>query len=181
MKEIATSPHALRRFFEGLVQHAFFERLGVADARLADYLAALLCRFVHMDAIFRVRDLRGRRLEEVAEMLTEAVGAPLRRERERAIHKHIGDFVLFWTGVYPEFFRYLRAPHRKDRLIDYMEEGRRSYYIASTFEAEPFRREAGTLRRLSRELELCVYGLHLVRKGWQTTSPQTYRGFRSKW
>lgn len=175
------SRHPLRRLFEGLVQHAFHERLGVPDPRLLDYLADLLCRFVHMDAIFSLRDPRGRRLEEVAEMLLEASGESACGERERAIHKHIGDFVLFWTGVYPEFLRRLRAPSRKDHLIDYAAQGRRSYYIASTFDRGAFRREAPVLRRLSAELELCVFGLSLVREGWESLEPETYRGFRRRW
>lgn len=185
--------HPLRRFFEGLVQHAFFERLGLPDPRLADYISDLLCRFVHTDAIFSIRDVRGRRLEEVAEMLAEASARPaestdsgcpdggVARERERAVHKHIGDFVLFWTGVYPEFLRRLRAPSRKDHLIDYTAQGRRSYYIASTFDWEPFRGEAQTLRKLSAQLEVCVFGLSLVRAGWESLAPETYHGFRERW
>ena len=170
----------LKRFFEGLVHHAFFERLGVPDPPLTDYLTDLLCRFVRMDAIFRMRDVRGRRLEEVAEMLAEAGGESVSAERERAIHKHIGDFVLFWAGVYPEFLRWLRSPSRKDHLVDYMDQGRRSYRIASTFDAEPHRREAQTLRRLSAELEMCAFGLSLVREGWESLAPDAYHGFHSE-
>jgi hypothetical protein len=178
----ATSPqNPLRRFFEGLVQHAFLQRLGIPDPRLADYVADLLCRFIRMDVIFGVRDVRGRRLEEVAEMLVEADEGSGRQERRRAIHKHIGDFVLFWTGVYPEFLRCLRAQSRKDQLIDYMSQGRQSYYIASTFDREPFRREAQTLRKLSSELELCAYGLSLVREGWESIQPESFRQFRKLW
>jgi hypothetical protein len=176
-----TSGPMLRRFFDGLIQHAFFEKLGLADVQLADYLGELLCRFVRMDAIFGVRDVRGRRLEEVAEMLAEA-GDPLApRQRRRAVHKHIGDFVLFWTGVYPEFLSRLRAPARKDHLVDYVAQGRQSYYIASTFDREPFRREARTLRRLSEELELCAFGLSLVRRGWESLARDSYRRFHRRW
>ena len=64
--------HALCRYFEGLVQYAIFERLGVVDVPLADYLTDLPCRFMHMDASFCIRHLHDRRFEEVAEMLTEA-------------------------------------------------------------------------------------------------------------
>lgn len=180
MSEPSPRVRLMRRFFEGLVQHAFGEHLGIPDPRLADYLADLLCRFVRMDAIFGVRDLEGQRLEGVAEMLAEAGGQPAAGERRRAIHKHIGDFVLFWTGVYPEFLRRLRAPSREDHLIDYTAQGRRSYYIASTFDREPFRREAQILRRLSAEFELCVFGLSLVREGWQSLAPETFRGFRGR-
>jgi len=171
----------LKRFFEGLVQHAFFERLGVPDPRLTDYLTDLLCRFVRMDAVFRMRDVRGRRLEEVAEMLATSPAGEATDDRRRAIHKHIGDFVLFWTGVYPEFLRRLRAPASKDSFVDYVRQGRRSYYIASTFDRRPFEREARVLRRLSSEFELCTYGLSLVRRGWESLSPGSYSDFRKRW
>ena len=69
MTEALPPRHPLRRLFEALVQETFFAKPGVPDPRLADYLSDLLCRFVRMDAIFGMRDVRGRRLEEVAEML----------------------------------------------------------------------------------------------------------------
>jgi len=181
MTQTVPAHHPLRRFFDGLVQHAFFERLGVADPPLTDYLSDLLCRFVRMDAIFGVRDVRGRRLEEVAEMLAEASGSHVSRERECAIHKHIGDFVLFWTGVYPEFLHWLRAPHRKDHLIDYLAQGRRSYRIASSQDWGLSPQEIRTLRKLSANLELCAYGLRLVREGWESLAPESYRRFRTRW
>jgi hypothetical protein len=181
MRETLAYGRMLRPFFDGLVQHAFFEQLGIADAALADYLGGLLCRFVRMDAIFGLRDVRGRRLEEVAEMLAEAGDPAAAKEHERAVHKHIGDFVLFWTGLYPEFLHRLRASQSKDHLVDYVAQGRQSYYIASTFDREPFRREARTLRRLSEELELCAFGLSLVRKGWESLAPDSYRRFHGRW
>ncbi len=181
MRKRLTSGPMLRRFFEGLVQDAFFGQLGVADVSLTEYLSDLLCRFARMDAIFGVRDVRGRRLEEVAEMVDQACEPSADPQRERRIHKHIGDFVLFWTGVYPEFLARLRAPARKDHLVDYLAQGRRSYYIASTYDRGPFRDEARTLRRLSRELELCAFGLSLVRRGWESLAEETYHRFRRRW
>src|SRR5262249_26681456 len=85
----------------------------------------------------------------------------------REVYRHIGDFTLFWTGVYPEALRRLRRELSKDHLIDYTEQGKRSYYIASTFEQEPYREEAPVLRRLSSEFELCAYGLNQVRREWE--------------
>ena len=181
MRNVLASGAALRRFFAALVEHAFFSQLGIADVRLGDYVTDMLCRFVRMDAICGLRDMEGRRLEEVAEMLAEAGGPLVSKRRERAVHKHIGDFVLFWTGVYPEFLSRLRAPGKKDHLVDYVAQGRRSYYIASTFDFEAVRGEARTLRRLSEELELCAFGLSLVRRGWESLAPEDYRRFRRRW
>src|SRR5690349_1641252 len=146
--------HPLRRLFAGITEHTFINVVGMADPQLVDYLSSLLSRFVHVDAIHRLRDARGRRLEEVADMMLEAEALPPEGRTRREVHRHIGDFTLFWTGVYPEALRRLRSALTKDQFIDYCEQGKRSYYIASTFEEGPYRDEAPVLRRLSLEFEL---------------------------
>src|SRR5262249_41349961 len=85
-------------------------------------------------------------------------------DREREVHKHIGDFTLFWTGVYPEMLRYFRAATRRDHLLDYVEQGRTSYRIAATFNHGPYEAEAPILRALAEEFETCMFGLNLVRR-----------------
>ena len=161
--------HPLRRLFAGLTEHAFIETLGVADPPLTDYLSALLSRFIHMDTIYRLRDAAGRRLEEVDEMMVEAEAMPPEGRTAREVHRHIGDFALFWTGVYPEALKQLRSAYRKDHFVDYCNQGKRSYYIASTFEGDDYREEAPVLRRLSEGFEMCAYGLTQVRREWQRT------------
>jgi hypothetical protein len=164
--------HPLRRLFAGLTEHTFLNTLGVGDPPLIDYLAELLSRFLHMDAIHRLRNAQGKRLEEVADMMLEAEALPEGRTR-REFHRHIGDFTLFWTGVYPEALKRLRSVLSKDHFIDYCEQGKRSYYIASTFADDPYRDEAPVLRRLSTEFELCAYGLNRVRREWERFQPGT--------
>src|SRR5262249_46262125 len=148
------SDHPLRRLFTGLTEQTFLQTLGVADPPLTDYLSEMLARFIHLDAIFRLKNARGRRLEEVAEMMIEAEALPPEGRTAREVHRHIGDFTLFWTGVYPEALKRLRSALSRDSFIDYCEQGKRSYYIASTFSDEPYREEAPVLRRLSEEFEL---------------------------
>ena len=160
--------HPLRRLFAGLTEQTFINMLGVGDPRLIDYLSELLARFVHLDAVYRLRNTQGRRLEEVAKMVIEAEGMPEGGRTRREVHRHIGDFTLFWTGVYPEAVNRLRSALSKDHFIDYCEQGKRSYYIASTFEGD----EAAVLRRLSDEFELCAYGLNQVRREWERTGPE---------
>ena len=162
---IETGETALRRFFSALIEQTFQTDLGIADPSLTDYLAELLCRFARFDALYRVRDPEGRRLEEVAEMVVEAEFRDGRPRRE--IYRHIGDFTLFWSGVYPESLPKLRAPSRKDHLLDYCEQGKRSYYIASTYDDDRYREEAPVLRLLSERFELCAYGLNQVRREWE--------------
>jgi hypothetical protein len=160
------SDHPLRRLFSGLTEQTFVSTLGVADPRLTDYLSDLLSRFIHIDALYRLRNVHGQRLEEVAAMMIEAEALPAGPTR-REVHRHIGDFTLFWTGVYPEALQRLRSALRMDHFIDYCTQGKRSYLIASTFEEEEYREEAPVLRRLSEEFELCAYGLNQVRKQWE--------------
>ena len=151
-----TLDHPLRRTFAALTEQTFFTTLGVGDPRLIDYLSALLAQFIHVDAIYRLRNASGRRLEEVADMLLEAQALPTEGRTRREFYRHIGDFTLFWTGVYPEAVQRLRSRLCKDHFIDYCEQGKRSYYIASTFDDDAYRDEAPVLRRLSAEFELCA-------------------------
>ncbi len=164
--------HPLRRLFAGLTEQTFIHTLGLADPRLTDYLSDMLSRFIHMDALYRLHNTKGKRLEEVAEMMIEAEEMPAEGRTRREVHRHIGDFTLFWTGVFPETLSKLRSVLSKDHFIDYCEQGKRSYYIASTFEDEPYREEAPVLRRLSEEFELCAYGLGQVRREWEKHQPR---------
>jgi hypothetical protein len=159
--------HPLKHYFSGVTEQTFITDLGVADPALVDYLSELLSRFVHVDAIYKLRTGAGRRLEEVAEMLMEAEAVPPEGRTSREMHRHIGDFTLFWTGVYPEVLRRARSPLTKDHFIDYCEQGKRSYYIASTFADEPYKEESPVLRRLSERFELCAFGLTKVRHEWE--------------
>jgi hypothetical protein len=159
----------LRRFFAGLTEYAFHTRLGVADPPLVDYLAELLVRFVRSDELYPVRTPRGQRLVQVADMLAEAEHreGPARRQ----VHRHIGDFTLFWTGVYPEVADGMRRGS-KDAFLDYQQQGKRAYWIASTIPIEkgPVEKEADSadvLKRLSEQFDLCVYGLSEVRRQWE--------------
>jgi len=164
--------HPLRRLFAGLTEQTFIETLGMGDPALVDYLSLLLSRFVHMDSLHRLKDAQGKRLEEVAEMMLEVEAMPSHGRTCREVHRHIGDYTLFWTGVYPEALKRLRSVLKKDHFIDYCEQGKRSYYIASTYEDDPYREEAPVLRRLSEHFELCAYGLSQVRQEWERSRPK---------
>jgi hypothetical protein len=172
--------HPLRRFFAGTTEFTFLKTLGIGDPPLIDYLSSLLARFIHIDALYRISSLQGKRLEEVADMMLEAESLPAEGRTRREVYRHIGDFTLFWTGVYPEALDRLRSVLRKDHFIDYCQQGKRSYYIASTFEEEPYREEAPVLRRLSDEFEICAYGLNQVRREWEQSQPGESRQWQQK-
>lgn len=154
----------LCRFFAGITEYTFTTRLGVADPPLVDYLSEMLVHFVRTDAIYGVRTPTGERLSQVVDMLAEAQareGAARRR-----LHRHIGDFTLFWTGLYPEIAERQRRG-RKDSLLNYQDQGKRNYLIASRLPADRESAPDEVLARLSQNFELCVYGLGEVRKQWE--------------
>ncbi len=156
----------LRRLFGALVERAFLQTLGVYESHVADYLADVLTDFAHMRQVYKIKDLSGKTLHEVADMLLHA---DVRLEatsfnREREVHKHIGDFTLFWAGLYPESLPRLQAQTRRDHLLDYVQQGKNSYAIAASHDYGDYRQQAPTLRKISDEFELCLYGLHSVRK-----------------
>ena len=155
----------LQGFFAGIAEYAFETRLGIADPPLVDYIAGLLTRFIHADSLYAVRNLAGRRLEEVGEMLVE--GKSRVGDARREVHRHIGDFTLFWTGVYPEALRRVQTKVSGDRFIDYCTQGKRAYHIASTIPAEDDDVRSEVLERLSQEFELCAFGLNEARKEWE--------------
>jgi hypothetical protein len=160
--------HPLRRLFAGVTEHTFMATLGVADPPLTDYLSVLLSRFIHSDDLYAVRDAAGRPLLEIVDMLLEAQKLPPEGRTAREVYRHVGDFALFWTGLFPEALDQARTRRRsKDAFVDYCVQGRRSYYLASQYQDDPYQDEAPVLRRISDQFELCAYGLNQVRREWE--------------
>lgn len=155
---------ALERYFSGLTEFTFQTRLGVADPSLTDYLSQLLIAFLRNDTLYSVRDGEGRRLARIGEMLGEAERRMGSARRE--VHRHIGDFALFWVGLFPEALRLRDGQPDEDRYEDYCSHGKRAYYLASEIETD--RDPPGdVLERLSCEFEMCAYGLREVRREWE--------------
>lgn len=155
----------LDRFFTGISEYVFFSQLGVADTQLVDYISQLLVRFTRTDAMYRVCQIDGRRAVEVVVMAAEAekrIG-----EARRDVHRHIGDYTLFWTGVYPESLRDARTDDRTDQFVALCAHGKRSYKIASCIESESPKPSSDLLERLSKNFEMCAYGLREIRREWE--------------
>lgn len=159
--------HPLHRWFSGLVENAMYAEVGMVDPGVTEYLADLLTQFIHADRIFALKTVEGRSIDQVADMLAASAeslpNAPA-AAKQCMVHRHIGDFTLFWTGVFPENLRRLCSRSRKDHMIDYFQQGKKSYAIASELCAESTRPPASLLRRLSDKFEYCVHGLGLVRE-----------------
>lgn len=155
----------LRNLFSGNTENTFQVHLGMADPPLVDYLSELLLRFIRQDSVYKVRNAKGKPVHNVFEMLGEAgrrMGAA-----KRDVYRHIGDFALFWAGLYPES---LRGRHYEgdEAFHQYCLHGKQSYRIASTIEpADDSSPPNDVLERLAAEFELCAYGLHEVRREFE--------------
>lgn len=160
----ARDPADIDRFFRGLTEYAFHTRLGVVDPPLVDYVSMLLVRFLRHDEIHALPGAGPAEMAGVTDMLR----AVREHADEAAIeeYRHIGDYTLFWAGLYPEALRRLRRPGRQDHLLDYREAGKHAYWLASTLEPEEAAAERLLFERLSHDYDLCVEGLAEVRRAW---------------
>jgi len=165
----------LERFFCGFAEYIFHSRLGVADTELVAYVSDLLIRFTKIESMHRIRQINGRPATEVVSMMVEAeqrIGGA-----KREVHRHIGDFALFWTGLYPESLRELQGPDRRDQFVSYCHQGKRAYEIASEIEPDSeVLAPSALLKRLSEQFELCAYGLREVRRQWESPDEDTSAG-----
>ena len=155
----------IERFFSGLSEYIFQSKLGVADVQLVDYVSDMLTRFVRVDSFHKVRKANGRPATEVFQMLCEAEKRIGLARRE--VHRHIGDFTLFWSGMYPESLRRARTHESPDGFLDYCRQGKRAYAIAAEIEGGEDRPSCDLLHQLSDQFEMCAYGLREVRREWE--------------
>jgi hypothetical protein len=100
-------------------------------------------------------------------MLIEASAAPAGRstDREREIRRHIGDYTLFFTGLFPDSVATLprRRPFSADALVDYVKAGKESYAAVAAFDIGAYGRQVRLFRRLSDQFEQCVFALNAVK------------------
>lgn len=146
---------------------------------VATYVTALLADFARTENLYRIRNALGKRLEDVAAMLAES--NPLLDaasfDREREVRKHVGDYTLFMTGLFPESVARARRRQqsRVDAFVNFVQAGKESYAIVSSFDQFEYREEAPVFRRLSENFELCVVGLNLVKQELEEFQRESYQ------
>lgn len=179
--------HPLRQLFGTLAEKAFTEKLGWPDFNVSEYVSTLLVDFTHTDQLNRIKNARGERVEAVVDLLYESEVTQGARtfEREREVHRHIGDFTLFMAGLFPEYLKRIRTAgliYHKDFLVDYIKTGKRSYRMAAEFGLEPRSTEEQPspplFRKLSENFELCVVGLGFIRGDLDRMQDQRYHQAR---
>src|SRR5215475_2294897 len=159
--------HPLQKLFMELVARHYAEEIGIGDSELIGYVAHLLTEFCDAEQLFKIRNSAGKPLMDVGEMLVESnpvFGPAASFDRERQVRKHIGDYTLFFAGMFPESINHLRLRRQRlENVIDWMKAGKESYYIVSKFEHFEYARVAPLFASLSKNFEECVYGLNMVK------------------
>jgi hypothetical protein len=157
----------LRQFFLELVTRHYCKEIGLRDPAVSHYVADLLTEFCDAEQLFRIRDAADRPLRDLGEMLLESdpvFGRASSFDRERQVRKHIGDFTLFFTGMFPESINHARLRrNRVEHLLDFIKAGKESYYIVSKFEYFEYQKVAPLFGQLANHFEECVHGLNLVK------------------
>jgi len=136
--------HPLRRLFKRALD--FGLTLNPTNrVEVLDYIEEeILSEFLHLDNLYKIRDAKGKHLEDIAGMLPEGDVLLNARSftREFQVHKHIGDYTLFMLGMFPESLSRKRGKEFiLGRLVVpeaslseyYILQGKRSYRIASEF------------------------------------------------
>ena len=157
--------NSLRQLFHEVVSECYDSRLGMRDAEISSYVADLLTEFCRTENIYRIRDAAGNPVREVGEMLLASDpvhGTASSFVEERARRKHIGDYTLFFTGMYPDSM-HRWGQQQCDNFLQMVQAGKQSYYIVSQFDLFEYAREAPFFARLSGCFETCIYGLNMVR------------------
>jgi len=159
--------HPLQQLFLDLVGRHYAEEIGIRDPQVVAYVSHLLSEFCEADQLFKIRDAANRPLSDVGEMLLESdpvYGPAPCFDRERQVRKHIGDFTLFFAGMFPESINQVRLRrHRMENFVEWMKAGKESYYIVSKFEHFEYAKVAPLFANLAKNFEGCVYGLNMVR------------------
>src|SRR6516165_8728777 len=159
--------HPLQQLFADLVGRHYAEEIGIRDPQLISYVAHLLTEFCDAEQLFKIRNSQNRPLQDVGEMLLESdpvYGPAPSFDRERQVRKHIGDYALFFTGMFPESINWSRLRRsRMDNLVDFVKAGKESYFIVSKFEFFEYAKVAPLFRRMATDFELLVYGLNQVK------------------
>jgi hypothetical protein len=136
--------HPLRRLFRKALD--FGLRFNPSEkTEVLDYIEEqVLCEFIHVNNLYKIKNAAGRTLEDIADLLHE--GDVLLNassfSREFQVHKYIGDYTLFMLGMFPEALSRKRG---KEFILGsiiipganlsecYVLQGKRSYQIASEF------------------------------------------------
>jgi hypothetical protein len=164
----------LKEFFAWATRRSFWD-LNFRDKRVTDYISSHLTDFARIENLYKLRNQEGKRLETIVEMLLEAQEAAHTAPdlvKEREIRRHVGDYVLFMTGLFREY------TNRLSLTPYYLQEGMRAYWSVSEIDQARYHPDAVLFRELAAKFEFCVGGLNYLRTLFFTEeSDDPFAGF----
>lgn len=159
--------HPLQQMFQELVARHYAGEIGIRDPQIIAYVSHLLSEFCETEQLFKIQDATNRPLQDVGEMLLESdpvYGPAPSFDRERQVRKHIGDYTLFFAGMFPDSINHFRLRRQRlENFVEWVKAGKESYYIVSKFEHFEYSKVAPLFASLSKNFEGCVYGLNMVK------------------
>jgi hypothetical protein len=176
---LISADHPLRKLFRKALDFGFQENPADKTGVVSYLEEQILCEFIHIDNLYKIKDAAGKLLEDVADLLAEGDvrlnASSFSKEFE--VHKHIGDYTLFMLGMFPmALSRRSGKEFILGRIIvpgstlyeHYLLQGRRSYGLASEFSERELFLELSTNFLLYRNV------LELVRIYLETAKNKDY-------
>jgi hypothetical protein len=160
----------LRRFFDRVIRASFHD-LALDGDPAAPYLADLLTRFARTENL-HPRAMTLPRLTSVVDMMLEIQAAweidtaEFRPEHEVNVRRHIGDYTLFMTGIFPERVK------REATTSFYIAQGKRAYHFVSEHARASGRGTQAPYRRLAERFESYAGALDYARRVHFYDAPQ---------
>jgi hypothetical protein len=175
--------HPLRQLFGALTEKSFTEHLGWPDLNVTSYVSNLLVDFTRTDQLYKIKNRHDQPVDAVVDLLfeSEVILEAQSLDRERDVHRHIGDFTLFMAGLFPEYLRRLKSAgliYHKDFLVDCVKTGKRSYGIVAQIGRGDSGNNPPLFQKLSENFELCVTGLGFVRSDLDRMQNPAYQRAR---
>jgi len=153
-----------QKFFHGAIENTFHTEIGIANPEVIDYISEIVATFVHVDSIYPFHNELGGKLENFETAIQEfkTYGSSV---YTRLLFKHIGDFTIFWTGLFPENIKRLHVGINND-VRSFIKQGKKSYLIASELSQPDDNPPGRVLKEIGQCFEECTLGLNLCRKEW---------------
>ena len=126
-----------------------FESHGIPNPEMEIYVSDLLNNFISVERLYKICEEDNKRHYYITDMLQKARKEP---EKQYIIHKHIGDFSLFISGIFPRGIQ-------MQKCIDknfYIYFGKSSYNLASSLG----KGTSTVLGNISKNFETCVEALN---------------------
>jgi len=149
----------LHEFFLTMTRRSFAE-LGVGDAEVVGYVAALMTEFTRADRLYALGQARGASLVDMRLASAEQPRDARSLQRARALRKHIADYALFMSGLFRTHVE------QRGALGYYMEEGQRSYWAVSELDLTLYRTGFLFFQQLSKNFEFYSGALDYMRKAY---------------